>query len=163
MACRGVYYAIDPETLSRVLAAKTDSAAVDAVMDVSQTLEPQWRHATDKSWDALHRCLGDGTLAIPKTFAPLPAAVLGGEQLHSGDAWIISLVRPERVRAVADALAKITQEWLRERYDALNPRDYDGDMGDDDFEYTWDWFQGLPDLFERAAHSGRAVVFAVDQ
>jgi len=56
---------------------------------------------------------------------PLGAAVLGGEQLTGGDPWIISLDRPERVRAVADALSTVTREWLRQRYDALDPKDYD--------------------------------------
>ena len=84
-------------------------------------------------------------------------------QLHSKDSYIISLVRPEQVREVAAALSQVTKEWLRERYDALDPDHYEGDIGDDDFEYTWDWFTGLPALFGNAANAGRAVVFVVDQ
>jgi hypothetical protein len=164
MACRGMHFAIEPATMNRLLDAKADAEILEILQqDAEQNGDRAWLHQTDKSWDALHRCLSDGTLKMNQPFAALPAAVLGGKQLYAGNDFIISLVRPEQVRAVADALAKVTREWLRERYDALNPRDYDGEIGDEDFEYTWDWFQGLPDLFERAAHAGRAVIFTVDQ
>jgi hypothetical protein len=165
MACRGVHFAIEPLVMNRLIDAKSDAAAVlDIVQqEMEQPWEESWLHETDKSWDALQRCLSDGTLNIPARFTPLPAAVLGGEHLYAGDDYVISLVRPELVRSVADALAIVTKEWLRKRYDALSPRDYDGDIGDEDFEYTWNWFQGLPELFERAARAGRAVVFTVDQ
>jgi hypothetical protein len=164
MACRGVYNATEPEIVTRLLKADSERAVLAIVCEIERrgAEVKEWRHEVDKSWDALHRCLGDGTLDIPTEFAPLPAAVLGGEQLNGGRGWIISLVRPERVPAVADALGKITRDWLRRRYDALDPRNYEGEFGNEDFEYTWNWFKGLPDLFDRAARAGRAVIFVVD-
>jgi hypothetical protein len=159
-----VHFAIEPALMNRLLDAKSDAAVLEILQkEVDQPWEESWLHQSDKSWDALHRCLSDGSLAIPKKFEPLAAAVLGGEHIYGGDDYIIAVVRPERVRSVADALAGVTHEWLRKRYDALSPRDYDGDIGDEDFEYTWNWFQGLPDLFARAASAGRAVIFTVDQ
>jgi hypothetical protein len=164
VACRGVHFAIDPALVKRLLDAKSDAAVLEVVqVEIEQPWDESWLHQTDKSWDALHRCLSDGTLTIPAQFNPLSAAVLGGKQLYSGDDYIIALVEPELVRSVADALAGVTKAWLRKRYDALSPQDYDGDIGDEDFEYTWNWFQGLPQLFDRAARAGRAVVFSVDQ
>lgn len=164
MACRGVHFAIDVATLERLLAARSDGETLGIVQeDIEGKWEEAWLHETDKSWDALHRCLGNGTLEIPRAYAPLSAAVLGGEQRYAGRDYIVSLVRPEHVREVADALAQVTRDWLRQRYDSLNPNNYEGSFGDDDFEYTWSWFEGLPDLYERAALDGRAVVFTVDQ
>lgn len=164
MACRGVHFAIEIATMERLVGAKSDAETLEIVQeDIEGRWDEAWLHETDKSWDALHRCLGNGTLDIPGGFAPLVAAVLGGEQRHSGAGFIVSLVRPEQVREVADALAQVTREWLRQRYDALNPNSYDGELGEDDFRYTWSWFEGLPDLYERAALDGRAVVFTVDQ
>lgn len=103
MACRGVHFAVEADTVKLLLDAKSDSAVLDIVQeDIERKWNEEWLHQTDKSWDALHRCLGDGTLAIPNTFAPLSAAVLGGEQHYLGTDYIISLVGPERVGAVAE-------------------------------------------------------------
>jgi hypothetical protein len=162
MACRGSYTAFEPELLIRLLAAGSDEGVVDVACEIERATPAQWRHQTDKSWDAVHRCLGDGTLVPPPQFLPLSAAVLGGQQLTRGGNWVISLVRPERVQAVADALGEVTREWLRRRYDTIDPKVYDGMMGDEDFEYTWHYFGGIPDRFDRSARAGRAVMFIVD-
>jgi hypothetical protein len=162
MACRGSYTAFEPELLTHLLAAGSDEDVVDVACEIERATSAEWRHETDKSWDALHRCLGDGTLVPSVQFLPLSAAVLGGEQLTRGSRWVISLVRPERVRTVADALGEVTREWLRRRYDAIDPKVYEGTMGDEDFEYTWCYFGAIPDLFDRSAHAGRAVMFIVD-
>ena len=88
---------------------------------------------------------------------------MGGKQLHKGDDYIISLVQSHEVLDVAEALEKITKEKLKEKYYRLAPEDYDGEIGEEDFEYTWDWFTDLPCLFKNAAADGRAVLFTVDQ
>jgi hypothetical protein len=70
---------------------------------------------------------------------------------------------PEQVRDVASALEPLTNAWFRERYFSLLPQDdYNGKIGDEDFEYTWDWFEKVRDLYRKAAFSGRAVIFTVD-
>lgn len=164
MACRGVHFAIETETMQRLLAAKSDADLVEIIQEeIEEKWDEAWLQETDKAWDALHRCFTGGLLNIPQNFVPLPAAILGGEQLHAGDDYIISLVRPERVREVADALASITRDELRKRYDMLDPSQYDGVIGEEDFEYSWSCFEELPGLFDRAAQAGRAVIFTVDQ
>jgi hypothetical protein len=35
-------------------------------------------------------------------------------------------------------------------------------MGDQDFEYTWDWLDKVRVLYRRAAQDGRYVLFTVD-
>jgi hypothetical protein len=52
---------------------------------------------------------------------------------------------------------------LREKYFSLLKEDeYDAEIGDEDFEYTWGWFENVRALYQKAASAGRAVVFTVD-
>ena len=37
------------------------------------------------------------------------------------------------------------------------------EFGEDDFEFTWEWFVPLLDFFARTASTGRSVIFSVDQ
>jgi Domain of unknown function (DUF1877) len=36
-------------------------------------------------------------------------------------------------------------------------------LTEDDFEYTWAYFEDLPAFFRKAALAGRSVIFTVDQ
>ena len=90
------------------------------------------------------------------------AYVLGGEQLYRGDDFIVSFLTPEQVRDVASALAPINKEWLRARYGAIDPNDYGVPTGDENFEYLWSGFEGLPEFFAKLGAVGRALVFTVD-
>jgi len=104
MACRGVLFAITQEEAQRLRAAAGNDEAVLNI--VQEEIEQAWDEAhlceTDKAWDAIHRCLGNGTLARGK--GPLSLCILGGQQLHRDPNYIISLLTPEQVKAVANAL-----------------------------------------------------------
>ena len=164
MACRAVHFAIPSNVVDKLLTAKGDEEVLEIVVEnVEEQWDEDWLHQTDKSWDAMHRCLTNGRLDVGGSWNPLGAAVLGGIQLHKNDSWIISLVRPEQVAEVANALASINEMEMRKRYDRIDAADYDGEIGEDDWEYTWSYFQGLPGLFQKAAESGRGIVFSVDQ
>ena len=64
---------------------------------------------------------------------------------------------------MAAALAGVDQAWLARRYETLGDTDYDGPVGSDDCEYTWEYFTATRELFERASRDGRAMIFTVDQ
>ncbi|MBA4147502.1 MAG: DUF1877 family protein [Verrucomicrobia bacterium] len=85
--------------------------------------------------------------------------VLAGEPLY----YIISLKTPQQVRDIAAALPAITQEEFRHRYFAIDPKSYGFPLSEEDFGYTWDWFQGVRELYQRAAKEGRFVLFTADQ
>jgi hypothetical protein len=119
--------------------------------------------ATDKAWDALHRCVSDGTLWSDGGTYPLSHVVLGGRQLHEGEERIVAYASGDQVADIAAALALVDQAWLRQRYDGLEFPDYQGHRGDDDFDYTWVNCRGLSDFFQSAAELNRAVIFTVDQ
>jgi hypothetical protein len=118
---------------------------------------------TDKAWDAMHRCLSDGTLGSGRGMSPLDMAVLGGGHHYEGEEYVVAHVRANEVVQVAAALEAVDEAWMRQRYNRIDPLDYQGVLGDEDFEYTWDWFTQVRDFYRKAAAAGRAVIFTVDQ
>ena len=165
MACRGVLFAITAEEAGRLKAARGDDAKVLSI--VQEEIEAAWdaEHLceTDKAWDAIHRCLTDGKLRFGRVEYPRNLCILGGEQLHEGDDYIVSLLSPDQVKEVSEALKPITQEWLRDRYFAIDSEEYSLPFGDEDFEYTWEWFEGVRQFYQKAANEGRWTLFTVDQ
>ncbi len=157
-----MHFALTAELEDR-LHETTDDAEVMAF--VEEIEETQWEQLdvleSDKAWDALHRCLTDGTLDGDDY--PLSMAVLGGEHFHEGEGYIVSYVAPEQVKELAVALAEWDEARLRERYEKLADTDYTGPHGPEDFTYTWETFTDLVSFFSRSAVAGRAVIFTVDQ
>lgn len=162
MACRGVFFALTDTQLARV-----KSASDDELMEAVEEIEEAWDEDNlvecDKAWDAMHRCLSDGTLDPDGGTYPLNRCVLGGESLHQGDDYIVCLVTPQEVHEVAAALMPLTEEWFRDRYFTLVPKDYAPNYGEEDFQYTWDWFQAVRDLCRKAAEQVKSVAFTADQ
>jgi hypothetical protein len=165
MACRGVLFAITQEQAERLLAARGDDSAVLSI--VQDEIEEEWDEAhlcqTDKAWDAIHRCLSDGTLGITQNV--LSQCILGGDRLHEGSEYIVSLLKPEQITQLSIALRALDKEWFREAYFKINADDYaiPGQLSESDFEYTWDWFEGVRDFYEKASASDRWSIFTVDQ
>jgi hypothetical protein len=167
MGSLGVHFAVTQGTVDQFLAADGDDRAV---MELLEALEegdlpndPQFSQDTDKAWDAIHRCLSDGSLRPEGGTAPLNRCVLGGRSLYDANDYIITLVTPEEVREVATALAPIDAAWMRGRYKSLEATHYRAFMNPQDFEYTWDWFAELKDFYRRAAEGGYSVLFTASQ
>ncbi|GAA3265545.1 YfbM family protein [Dactylosporangium vinaceum] len=118
---------------------------------------------TDKAWDAIHRCLSDGTLGCGRRLSPLDMAVLGGGHHYEGDDYVVAHVLADEVTQVAEALESVNETWMRQRYDRIDPASYQGLLSDEDFAYTWHWFTQVCDFYRKAAVAGRAVIFTVDQ
>ncbi len=117
---------------------------------------------SDKAWDAIHRCLTDGSLTFKGGNNPLRLCILGGEQLLQSDNYIVALVEHDRLRQLADALAAVTPKFVADRYWAIAD-DYQEPKSNEDCQYTWDWFSDLPSFIDRAEKAGRNVIFTVDQ
>jgi hypothetical protein len=164
MACLGVHFAITEDQAQKLLDASGDDELVEVVQE---EIEGPWDEErlfqSDKAWDALHRCLSDGSLDVRGGSPPLNLCFFGGQVLNSEPDYFVVLVRPEQVQQIAEALEAVTREWLRERYDALRFPEYQSAKSDEDFQYTWGQFEGLPDFFARAAEEKRHVIFTVDQ
>jgi hypothetical protein len=166
MACRGVFFALSPAQKEKLLSLETDQGRLDYLQE---GIEAAWDERnllqTDKAWDAIHRCLAGGSLVVGPSPNPLSKVILGGTQLYSDtQSYIINLVEEPQVPEVAAALKMVTKEWLKNQYDALRHTDYPRELiSDQDWEYTWDWFSGIPEFFVRAAQENRSVIFSVDQ
>jgi len=164
MACRGVHFAITSADANRLLAASSEDEVLRIIQDdIEEKWDEEWLYESDKAWDAIHRCLTDGTLNPTSGVYPLKLAILNGHRIDAGPNYIVSLTTPDQAKDVAASLAELSQASLRERYDALDPDDYYLGKSSDDFLYTWEYFDGLAGFFQRAADARRHVIFTVDQ
>lgn len=75
----------------------------------------------------------------------------------------MSLKSLQQVRDIAAALPAITEDEFRRRYFAIDAESYGFDLTEEDFGYTWDWFQGVRELYLKAAQDERYVLFSADQ
>jgi hypothetical protein len=164
MACRGVFFALTAPQDEALVATRDDAEVREFVAEVESAWDWDWLCEADKAWDAMHRCLGDGTLRLGRNGGgPLELAVLGGGHHYEGEEYLVARVVAAEVAAVAEALAGVDESWLRARHDAIDPDDYQGVLDDEDFEYTWRYLQDVRDFYQRAAADGRSVIFTVDQ
>jgi len=163
MACRGVHFAITDEDAANLLNGQSNDIVMGVVEAIEEPWNEEWLYQTDKAWEAIHRCLTDGGLGFENGEYPWKLCILGGRQLYSGDDYIVSLKTPKEVSDFASSLCGAPRERLRERYFAISDPEYRAQMSEEDFEYTWDWFNGLPEFFGRSSAARRHVIFTVDQ
>jgi hypothetical protein len=165
MACRGVLFAITNEQAEKLRAARGNDTHVLSI--IQDEIEEAWDEAhlcqTDKAWDAMHRWLADGELGFHGSVNPRNLCILGGEQLHVGGDYIVSLLSPAQVKEVAAALQPITRDWFHVQYFKIDPEEYGFTFGEGDFEYTWDYFERVRDFYVQAASDDRSTLFTVDQ
>jgi hypothetical protein len=167
MGCLGVHFALTKEEVDKLRARENDSERLgyfqEEVEDAYFSDHEDLMAQSDKAWDAMHRCLSNGDLTYETGSEPLRFVVMGGEPLYFKDDYIMSLKTPDQVRAVAQALPAITQEELFRRYDAMDAKKYGCPKSDEDRAYTWEWFQEVAALFQKAAADGRFVLFTASQ
>jgi hypothetical protein len=166
MACRGVFFALSSSQREQLLALTSDS---ERLQYIQEDVEAAWDEAhllqTDKAWDAIHRCLTDGTLTIARSSSPLGKLIVGGTQLYSDtQSYIANLIEHGELSEISAALKTVTKEWMKGRYDQLQNTDYPQEFASEqDWEYTWEWFSGIPEFIARADVEGRTVLFTADQ
>jgi hypothetical protein len=169
MACRGVYFALSNDEAQKLLNAKGDAAVLAVIQeDIEERWDEEWLQMTDKSWEGMHRCLGDGTLCC-KGNSILEKCVLGGRQLHKGNRYIVSFLSPEEVIEVSKALEPIDKSWIRQRFFGLKKTFLWFDISsyepidEQEFEYIWEYMDLTKSFFQKAAKAKRAIIFSVDQ
>jgi hypothetical protein len=163
MSARGVHFAVTAAQAQALLAAKSDRKLMRLIDEIEEAWEEPFVVESDKAWDAIHRCLTDGTLLYVSGDYPLNLCICGGRQLHQGRDYTVSFVSAQQVKDVAKALAKINKGWMRKRYFLIDPAEYDEvEIGEEDFSYTWENFLDIRRFYKKAAEADRAVVFTVD-
>jgi hypothetical protein len=167
MSCLGVHFALSEDDVM-ALRAITDER--DRLAHLQEDIEERYMAEpgtyaaeSDKAWDAMHRTLADGHLSWDGGTYPLNHAVLAGELLYTSDDYIMSLKSQSQVKDIAAALENISESAFRDRYDAIPSEEYGMEPNEDDFSYTWEWFQNVRALYGRAASEGRYVLFTADQ
>jgi hypothetical protein len=167
MSCLGVHFALTEQEAAHLRSLPDDQSRLDHLQEVIEETyfgeHPELKAECDKSWDAMHRTLADGQLSWDGGEYPLNHVVLGGEPLYTKSDYIISLKTPQQVRDIAAALPAVTEAEFRRRYFAVDAESYGFPLSEEDFAYTWDWFQGVRELYLRAAKEGRFVLFTADQ
>jgi len=163
MACLGVHFALNEADVATLLDLD-DEGRLTYVREVLEERDLGGLDAaeSDKAWDAMHRVLADGELTLDGGEYPLSHVVLGGQSLYDGDDFLMTLKTATEVSDIARALRALSEDEFRRRYAQLAP-DYDGEAGEEDLAYTWEWFQGVRDLYLRAAEAGKSVLFTADQ
>jgi Domain of unknown function (DUF1877) len=163
MSARGVHFAVTPAQARALLAAKSDRKLMALIEEIEEAWEVPFVVESDKAWDAIHRCLTDGSLLYVSGEYPLNLCICGGRQLHRGRGYTASFVSVPQVKDVAEALDKVTKRWMRKRYLLIDPEEYnETQLGEEDFNYTWENFLDIRRFYRKAAEAGRAVIFTVD-
>lgn len=166
MACRGVFFAITDAQQEQLLGLTSDRERIDYVQEVIEdTWDEEHLLEVDKAWDAIHRCLNDGSLTVQPFSNPLAVLFLGGRQLNADtNVYIINFIDHSQLAAISAALKNVTQEWMHSRYEKLKGTDYPQEaISEQDWRYTWEWFSSIPDFISRAEKDKRSVIFTVDQ
>ncbi len=69
----------------------------------------------------------------------------------------------KRLARVAGRLRERCIDEFRQNYFRIDPEDYTFPVNQQDYEYTWYWFQGVRDLYYRAAEANRYILFSASQ
>lgn len=122
-----------------------------------------WMLECGTAWNAIHRCLTEGTLDPRAGEFPLNCCVLGGRRLHQGEGFEAVLIRPDIVPHVADAVREVKCAPFRERYFRLDPHDYGHPPNEKEFDAVWNTFRQIQQLMDEAAELRAAVLFTVER
>jgi hypothetical protein len=167
MGCLGVHFALTETEVNKLTTLSGNTKRLEFLQEqIEETYfgeQQEFMCETDKAWDAIHRALTDGKLACDNGEYPLNHVILGGEPLYSDDDYIMSLTTPEQVQAVASGLDDVTEQDFRTAYFRIDESEYGLPVNDEDFSYTWHWFNKLREFYRRAAQESRFVLFTADQ
>lgn len=113
---RGVHFALNDAELKQLLAARGDEAVMEEIGEIEERWDKEWLCETDSAWLAIHLALT--SKAAPRGLGP---AIHGGHQLYEGDDYLVALVHPQEVPAVAHKLAGLDEPSFRRCYDRKRP------------------------------------------
>jgi hypothetical protein len=158
----GYHIALSREHAKRVFGSKDDPSLRSLIEELkndkslkanSQVLDCK------RYWDAIHRCLTEGTLDPEGGEFPLNHVILGGKKLHQGDDYIAVVVRPDMVTFIAEELHSLKEPDFRQRFFALEGKDYDQPINEKEYSYVWHMVQEVRTFFEYCDEERFALLF----
>lgn len=159
MVARGILYAVSANDEAELLRRAGDQDSLVGYLDTLWNEDSdEWQFETDKTWDEIHRTLGDGELTHEMPH-PLSGVIFGGRELSVSDWFIVVYKDAKQVGDIAVAVEEFSDDDFRTRYISRT----------DLFDLAIGWgdalciFKQIKWLYRRAADAGRAVIFAVDQ
>jgi hypothetical protein len=158
----GHHIALSREHAKRVFANKDDASLPPLIAELlgdkslkanSQILDVK------RTWDAIHRCLTEGTLDPEAGEFPLNHVILGGKKLHNGDDYIAVVVRPDMVTFIAEGLREVKEPDFRKAFFALGEKGYDQAINEKEYSFIWHMVQEIRAFFEYCDEERFAVLF----
>ena len=161
MRGQGIHYALDIVERHLLEEINSDRGLFSFMELIMRGRDKKWLQLTDKAWEAIHRCLADGTFDYRWSADPLYNCILSGDNLYEGqpETWYVTELNPQEVKEVAAAIKPITKGDMRRRYFAIDPKEYGFPLSEEDFQYTWHWFVPLRAFYQRAAGDERGALF----
>ena len=157
----GFLLGLSRDHAKQLFAARGDDALKRVVSSLKRELEgSNLCQDCGRHWDAIHRCLSDGTLNPSAGEVPLNHCILGGRQMLESKNTIVAVVRPDLTRHVARELNVVSEQWFRDRYYEIDPQDYGRKLDDDDLTEAWRRFEEIRDFYQNAAQQKCAIAFA---
>ena len=161
MVGRGFHIALSREHAKRLFGQKDDEnlrAFLDELIASPEMKKSGRLFDSGAIWDPMHRCLTEGELDPAGGEFPLNHAVLGGKQLHHGNDYVASLIRPDMTTFIAEALGDVKEEDFRKAFFGL-PESYKQPRDEKSFMAVWLALQNLKEFYDAASESLEAVVF----
>ena len=161
MFVQGTYLILQREDSKRLQTLDQDEAVRAAVCELKRS--KTYRDAglvleCGDCWNAIHRCLSDGTLDPDVGEFPLNNLVLGGKRLFKGSGFYAVLVRPDIVPFVAESARDVKRSELRELYFNWTASVRSGTERKE-FDRVWSLFRQIQQLFDDASADRAAVLF----
>lgn len=169
MANLGMYFALTDAQRDKLLSMGSDD---DRKYLISDEIEEEWDEENlcevEKAWGQIHCVLNEYTppadyFDFDAGKEPIKLAVLGGKRIMQEEDWYcIRMIEADKVPAVADAVATITQEEFAKRYWKHCESVWPLGGTEEGLEYSYGYFTGVQEFFARVRDSGRCVIFTAD-
>ena len=166
MSGEGAYIVLKREDSRQLNGLTEDEAVRRFTTELRRSKKYQdegWVLECGTAWNAIHRCLTEGTLDPNAGEFPLNCCVLGGRRLYRGTGFEAVLIRPDIVPHVAMAVRDVKRSDLHERYFKLDPNDYGQQPSEKEFDLIWNTFRQIQQLMDEAGELRAAVLFTVER
>jgi Domain of unknown function (DUF1877) len=162
-----IYISIDANDFKLIKETPSNKCA-DLFTHYESKLASQYTLSIAQAWDAIVRCLGDGSLRRSKTRS-LANAIYGDDTIWlPGPNVSLGLLNDQRVKEISVGLGNVSASELRNRYFALRRTflgidisSYEHPVSEDDWDFTKTNFDALVEFMQLTASLSRSVAVLI--